>query len=348
MSMSTPPKSCSVLWLIVAMCMAAAMKPLHGQTVSGIPAAPTVATTTAAAPRTVSVPATVEAFESADIYPKDSGYLIEVKVDLGDHVKRGDVIAIIDDPELQKQIDVSQALLEGRKENVKATEVALQQAQKASDVIRSQLAGYRADLSLAQATLKRQDELFAGKAITNQQLDEVRAKAEVAGAQADVAQAKVAASESDVAAAQAAISVAKSQVTIAETELQRYQTLQQYTKVTAPFDGVITRRNVSRGDLVQSGAANRSTPLFTFQRIDTVRVFCDVPEAAAAFVSKGTTASIKVFGLDDLVITGAVTRISMSLDPATRTMRTEIDLDNSDEKLRPGMYAQVILTLPGK
>ena len=74
----------------------------------------------------------------------------------------------------------------------------------------------------------------------------------------------------------------------------------------------------------------------------------DVPEGAAALISKGTAASVKIFGLDNLVITATVTRISMSLDPATRTMRAEIDLPNAEEKLRPGMYAQVTLTLPAK
>ena len=310
--------------------------------------APASTTTAAPGPKTVSVPATLDAYESADLYAKDAGYLSEVKADLGDHVKQGQVLAVIEDPELEKQAEMAKATLAARQEMAKAAEAAVTQSQKTQDVVRSQLTGYQADLALAQATLKRQEELFGSKAITAQQVDEVRAKAQVAAAQVDVAQAKVGASEADVAAAQANLAVARSQVGVAEAELGRLQALLNYTKVAAPFDGVITRRWVSRGDLVQSGAGNRATPLFTCQRIDTIRVYCDVPESNAAAIAPGVAAAVKIFGLDNQVISGKVTRIATALNPTTRTMRVEIDLPNPDEKLRPGMYAQVTLTLPAK
>jgi multidrug efflux pump subunit AcrA (membrane-fusion protein) len=306
--------------------------------------APTV---TAAAPtaRTITVTATLEAFETADLYAKDSGYLSEVKADLGDHVKQGQVLAVIDDPELQKQIDSAQALNAARQEQATAAQAAIEQTQRNRDVVKSQLVGYQAELALSRATLSRQEELFAAKAITNQQVDETRAKMQVAAAQADVAAAKVAAAEADISAAQANLAVAGSQVAVAAAEVERLKTLLQYTRITAPFDGVITRRMVSRGDLVQSGAANRTTPLFACQRLDTIRVFCDVPETSAAAISAGTPASVKIPALDGQSVTGAVTRIATSLNAATRTMRAEIDLPNPGEKLRPGMYAQVTLTV---
>ena len=96
---------------------------------------------------------------------------------------------------------------------------------------------------------------------------------------------------------------------------------------------------------MQAATAGRATPLFTVQQIDTVRVFCDVPELKAAGVSVGARAEVKVYGLDGQAIAGTVTRVAGSLDPATRTMRAEIDLKNPGDALRPGMYAQVTLTL---
>jgi len=316
----------------------------QAQTASA-PSAPAPAAS-APAPRTISVPGSLEAFESTDLYAKDSGYLTEVKADIGDHVKAGQVLATIDDPELLKQIESAQAALAAKKEQATASQAAADQTQKTRDVVRSQLAGLQAELALAQATLKRQEELFGQKAITGQQLDEARARSQVAAAQVEVANAKLTAAEADIAAAAANVSVAKSQITVADAEVSRLQSLVQYTKVIAPYDGVITRRMVSRGDLVQSGASNRATPLFTCQRIDTVRVFCDVPEAGAAAISSSTSASIKLIALDGQTIIGTVTRTAVSLNATSRTLRIEIDLPNPDEKLRPGMYAQVTLTLP--
>jgi len=301
---------------------------------------------TSPAARTVTVTATLEAFESTDLFAKDAGFLSDVKADMGDHVKKGQVLAVVDDPELEKQVQSAQASLAARKELAKAAEATVEQSQKSLEVVKSQRAGYEAELGLAQATLKRQEELFGNKAITNQQLDEARAKAEVARAQSGVAAAKVAGAEADVQAAQANLAVAKSQIVVADAEVQRFQTLLQYTQIVAPFDGVITRRMVSRGDLVQSGTSNRGTPLFTCQRIDVIRVFCDVPETNAVAIVPGTAASVRLFGLNNQVVTGKVTRVATALNAATRTMRAEVDLPNPDEKLRPGMYAQVTLTLP--
>src|SRR5205085_12667815 len=141
--------------------------------------------------------------------------------------------------------------------------------------------------------------------------------------QAAVGAAKVAAAEADVQAAEANRAVAAAQVHVAEAEAQRLEALLRYTKIVAPFDGVVTRRLVNRGDLVQAATASRTMPLFTVQRIDTVRVFCEVPENAAAHVAKGAPAAVKVYALDGKTIEGKVTRFAAALNPETRTMRTE-------------------------
>jgi multidrug efflux pump subunit AcrA (membrane-fusion protein) len=294
---------------------------------------------------TVIVPASIEAFEQADLYAKTAGYLSEIKVDIGDHVKAGAVLAVIDSPELESELSAAQATLVAKRELANAANASIEQAQTALRVSKSQLAGYQADLKLADATFKRQEELYAGKAITEQQLDDARTKAQVSRTQAEVGEAKIAAAEADVRAAEANHKVAVAQVGVAEAEAKRFETLLRYTKITAPFDGVIARRLVNRGDLAPAGTGSRTSPLFTLQQISTVRVVCEVPESSAARIANGSGATVKLFGLDGQTMEGKVTRFAASLNPETRTMRTEIDLKNSDEKLRPGMYAQVTLTL---
>ena len=264
---------------------------------------------------TVVVPATIQAFFVTDLYAKDSGYVSQVNHDIGDHVKIGQALAVIEDAELQAQSDRAQA--------------AVQQAKAALDVAKRQLAAMQADLTLQQVTLKRQKELFAGKAATHQTLDEAQAKQSVSTANVETGNAKIALAEADLQTAYA--------------EAERLQVLLQYDKIVAPFDGVVTRRLVNPGDLVQAATSTRTSPLFSLQKLDTVRVFADVPEASAAGIRPGLPADVKLYGPAAVTVHGTVTRIANALDSATRTMRVEIDLPNPREKLLPGMYAQVTL-----
>jgi RND family efflux transporter MFP subunit len=269
----------------------------------------------------VVVPASIQAFFVTDLYAKDSGYISQIHYDIGDHVKRGQVLAVIEDPELKAQFDRAEA--------------AVEQAKAALEVAERQLAGMQADLVLQQVTVKRQKELFAGKAATAQTLDEAQAKEGVSSAIVETGQAKIVSAEADLQAAKA--------------EAERLQALLQYDNIIAPFDGVITRRTVNPGDLVQAATATRPTaPLFTCQKIDVVRVFAEVPELNATGIRAGWPAEVRLFGPGGQTVNGSVTRTSNALDPTTRTMRVEIDLPNPDETLLPGMYAQVTLWAPAK
>jgi multidrug efflux pump subunit AcrA (membrane-fusion protein) len=261
----------------------------------------------------VVVPATIQAFFVTDLYAKNAGYVSQINADIGDHVKKGQVLAVIENPELQAQFEKAQA--------------AVAQGKAALDVAKRQLAGMEADLVLQRATLERQKELYAGKAATAQTLDEARAKEGVAAAAVETSKAKISLADADLQAAKA--------------EADRLQALLQYDKIIMPFDGVVTRRLVNPGDLVQSATATRAAPLFTCQKLDVVRVFADAPEASAAAIRPGTRAEVKLWG--ETTIQGSVTRVATALDPETRTMRVEIDLPNPDEKLQPGMYAHVTL-----
>jgi RND family efflux transporter MFP subunit len=167
--------------------------------------------------------------------------------------------------------------------------------------------------------------------VSDQQLDEIRAKREIARADLGLADAN-----KDLAAAQVDLATA----TVAKTAV-----LLGYNKITAPFDGLITQRLVNRGDLVQAATATRAGPLFKIARIDTIRVFCDVPENEVPHVRVGDRAIVKPFSLAASPIIGTITRFAFRLDPETRNMRTEIDLPNPDERLYPGMYAEVSLEM---
>jgi RND family efflux transporter MFP subunit len=205
----------------------------------------------------------------------------------------------------------------------------VEQTQADIEVAKRQLAAMQADLTLQQVTLKRQQQLFAGKASTAQTLDEARAKEGVSSANLESGKARIKLAEANFEAAKA--------------EAKRLQALLQYDKIVAPYDCVVTRRLVNPGDLVQAATSTRTAPLFTCQEIDMVRVFADAPEANAEGIHPGLPAEVRLYGEAPLTIRGTVTRIATALDPATRTMRVEIDLPNHDEKLLPGMYAQVTL-----
>jgi RND family efflux transporter MFP subunit len=261
--------------------------------------------------------ATLEAFEATDLFAKVSGYLSDVRVDIGDHVKAGQVLSVIDIPELGKELAEAKAQLDSKQ---KALETALREVDHR-----------KADLSLQDVTLKRQEVLFEGRAITDQTLDEVRAKAQIAKA--------------DLGVAEADRAFAAAQVNLGTATVEKITTLLGYAQIVAPFDGVVARRLVNRGDLVQAATSTRTTPLFTVQRIDTIRVFCDVPEDDAPHLRVGDAAQVKPSGFDGQTYVGKVTRFSLRLDPETRNMRTEIDLSNAEERLYPGMYAQVSLDM---
>jgi multidrug efflux pump subunit AcrA (membrane-fusion protein) len=337
--------SCAAMSIIIARWMGETMAVAADNPSTAPAVAPATATTgptTQPAGAVVAI-AAVEAFWSADQYAKSSGYVSDVKADIGDRVKKGQVLAVLDVPELDKELAAARATLVAKREMAKAAIAATEQAQTALDVAKRLAAGAQAEQHLADATLKRQEELFADKAATEQQMDEVRAKTLVARATTGVAEAKIAAAEADLKAARANQAVAKANADVAAAEAERTEAMTAYTRITAPFDGVVTRRQVSPGDLVQAATASRTSPMFTVQRIDTVRVFCDIPEASVGAVRVGVPAEVKLYGSGGVVIRGTVTRVAAAVNPGTRTMRAEIDLPNPDEKLRPGMYAQVTL-----
>src|SRR4030081_1241790 len=207
----------------------------------------------------------------------------------------------------------------------------LDSKQSSLESARRQLDHYKANITLQDALLKRREDLSAGHWVSDRVLDEVRANADIAKADLGVAEANRA--------------LAADQVDVAAATMEKIKTLLAYCEIGAPFDGVVARRLVNRGDLVQAATSTRTTPLFTVQRIDTIRVFCDVPENDVPHLHIGDLAIVKPYGFEGKPFVGTVTRSSLRLNPETRNMRTEIDLSNPEERLYPGMYAEVSLEM---
>ncbi|MGY3472298.1 efflux RND transporter periplasmic adaptor subunit [Bradyrhizobium ottawaense] len=266
--------------------------------------------------------ATLEAFEEVDIFAKVSGYLSEVRVDIGDHVKAGQVLAVIDVPEMKQELAEAEAQLESKRSGLESA--------------RRQVDHSRANSVLQNALAKDREQLGEGRGfISDRTLDQVHADADIAKA--------------DLGVAEANRDLAVHQVDVAAATVEKIKALLAYTQIVAPFDGVVARRQVNRGDLVQAATATRATlsagSLFTVQSINTIRVFCDIPENDAPHVHVGDLALVKPAGFAGQGFTGKVTRFSMRLDPETRNMRTEIDLPNPQEQLYPGTYAMVSLEM---
>jgi len=251
---------------------------------------------------TVSLPATTLAFESANIYARANGYIEKRQVDIGDHVKAGDLLAQITAPELDHQISQNQATLQ-------QTEATLQQTIASRD--------------LANVTNTRDSDLVQKGWLTPQQGDTDRLTLQAQNAAVSVAQANIAAQQSLI---------------------RVLQQQKSYQSVIAPFDGIITQRNVDVGSLVEAG----TTFMFTLMQSDVIRTQVYVPQDAAFGVRQGVEAVVRVPEMPDRTFPGTVTRLADALAAGTRTLLTEIDVQNPDGLLRPGMYCTVELHIPRK
>jgi RND family efflux transporter MFP subunit len=169
------------------------------------------------------------------------------------------------------------------------------------------------------------------------------AGAEEARARVTVAEAAVVKARAELGKAQEDVKAAAAKLRVAEADAARLRSLLDYRFIRAPFAGTVTRRNVDPGHFVQPAGAEKGGPLFTVVRLDKVRVPVDVPEADAALARKGAKAVVRVPALG-AEFPGEVSRTAEALDPASRTLRVEIDLPNADGRLRPGMYAHARIT----
>ena len=258
---------------------------------------------TVAGERAVRLPASTTAFAAANIFARASGYIDRRNVDIGDHVKAGDLLATIVAPELDHQISQAEATL-----------VQLQAAQNQAE----------ANQELARVTWHRDHPLVKDGWLPQQQgtIDVQTLKAN-----------------------EAAVGVAQANVAAQQAQLDVLHQQKAYQRVIAPFDGIVTQRNIDIGSLVQADAVN-GTFMFTIQQSSVIRTQVFVPQDAVVGVRPGIKAVITVPELPGRRFTGTVTRIADALQPGTRTLLAEIDIANPDGALQPGTYCMAELEIP--
>jgi RND family efflux transporter MFP subunit len=244
-----------------------------------------------AAAQEITLPANTQAFIDTPIYARTSGYLGKWYADIGTRVRAGQLLAEIETPELDQQV---------------------QQAQ-------SDLAAAQANQQLAQITADRWTKLLAKNAVSKQETDQAT---------------------QDLIARQSVLSAAQANV-------RRLQQLQGFEKVYAPFDGVITTRNVDIGALIQAGDINSpKLELFHMASTDKLRLFVPVPEVYANEVHNGDQVAVTSDAIPDAKFTGTIVRNSDAIDISSRTLNVEVDIINAEHKLFPGQYAFIHLPIP--
>lgn len=263
------------------------------------------------------LPGNIEPLYTATVYARTEGYIEKRIVDIGSSVRAGQILAIVSSPEVDQQLLQARATQAQSEASLEQAKAALEQA--------------KANAELARVTKDRDLPLGQQHAISQQIVDEA-----VQALHARLA---------DVSAAQANILAAQANVAANRANVARLQQMQGFERVVAPFDGIITARNAERGDLVSTGSAAAGKPLFTLAQSGTLRIQIDVPQSQAVNIHDGQTASIAVKERLGREYTGTVVRSAGSLDSAARTMLTEVQIENRDGSLLPGMYAQVKFAL---
>jgi RND family efflux transporter MFP subunit len=266
----------------------------------------------------------VEADEKTPLYAKLPGYVLRWNrsADLGAHVRKDDVLAELDIPEMDVELEQKKAGVEQARSEIKQAEAAVLRAQ--------------ADEKRAKSQYERLSQVgsSSGGLISKDQVEEYRLGYEAA----QTATAKAVADKE----------VAEKRLKVAEANRAHVGALLQYKQIKAPYDGIITERNVNTRDLADPTAITKGKPLFVVEKINPVRVFINIPEMDAVWVRDGDTAFIRAQSLRGQQFQGTVTRSSGTLNPVNRTLRTEIDLPNDDGTLRPGMFVDATIVVEHK
>jgi RND family efflux transporter MFP subunit len=308
-----------------------------------------------------SQPGQVEAFEETPLFAKLAGFVDKVLVDIGDPVAKGQPLVEIAIPEMQDDLEQKRALVAQAEAEVAQAEVFVEGAKAAVDTAGARVAHAEAGVMRAKgeherwrAEHSRIKELAADRAVTQKLVDEMlnqlqgsegayqETLAAVQSSRALLKEAQV-----NVRKAEADLGAAAARLRVAKANLAHATTLLGYTAIKAPYDGAVTRRAVATGDYVgpATGGAGPARPILVVCRTDIVRVFVDVPELEAEWVTDGDKAVVRVQALGGKSFDAKVTRNSWSLDPTNRSLRTEIDIPNPAGALRPGMFATATILL---
>ncbi len=262
-------------------------------------------------------------FQEIDVYAKESGYVKKLDVDYGTHVKTGQVMAVLEIPELEAQLQEDQAEIKN----------AMNQVTRAQH----DLSRYQAQYNALHLEYTRLNGVFQSQPgiVAQQEVDDAQGKDIAASSQVD--------------AGQAALDATRSQLSVAQAKLSHDQSLFDYSRITAPFAGVVTERYANLGTLVQAGtgSSTQAMPIVRLSEDDLFRLVIPVPESYVRYIRVGDHVDVRVPSLNR-TFPGKVARFSVDVKEDTRTMHTEVDVANPDRVLMPGLYADAELSLDRK
>jgi RND family efflux transporter MFP subunit len=252
------------------------------------------------------LPGQTAAWHASTIYARVNGYVGQWLVDIGDKVHQGQLLALIETPEMDAQLAQASAQLEAA---------------------RAQVLVRRAEAELSKSTYERWRDSPKG-VVSDQEREEKHA---------------------DYDSAVARLRAAQADVVLDQARVNQYTVLAQFKQVTAPYDGVITEREIDIGNLVTAGSTSATTPLYAMTQNDPMRIFVDVPQSAAAeLMQAGVPVNIQMSDGSHHEYSGQVTRTAQALNREARTLRVEVDIPNKDQQLVPGMYVKVGFALKPK
>jgi RND family efflux transporter MFP subunit len=262
-------------------------------------------------------------YQQVDLHAKVSGYIRWIKVDIGDRVRQGEVLATLEVPELQDQLQGAQA-------DVRHSQSEIERAQSEVVSAESTYSALHADYTRLEAASKARPGLIA-----EQELDDARAKDHEAAAQIGVAK--------------ASLNAMQQQLGVSRATSHRFQTLTDYEQIVSPFNGVVTMRYADEGSLIQAGqdSNTQAMPVVQVAQSDLLRLRMPVPENDVPYIKIGGDVQITV-NSTGRTFTGKIVRYTRALDTDTRTMLTEVDVPNPSLTLDPGMYAQTTIQLQHK
>jgi len=259
-------------------------------------------------------------FQDVEVHAKVAGYIRKIYVDVGSRVKEGQILAVLEVPELAAQLTGAQASVRAAEEQIRRAQGDLQRAQSSHSA-----------LHLAYTRLKQAADSQAGL-VAQQEVDDSQAKDLESGGQ--------------VASSEAELSAAKQQLEVAQANLKQVSAMSDYTRIVAPFAGVVTIRTADTGTLVAAGTSEstQAIPVVRLAQTSVLRLVLPIPESIAAEIRTGQVMNVHVQALNK-DFPGKVARFADSLNEQTRTMETEIDLDNRKNEVLPGMYAEVAIPI---
>jgi RND family efflux transporter MFP subunit len=309
-----------IVWLWIGRKPTEAEDPNHSQKADDVRPAAVVRVERGTIEDSLTIAGAFKPFQDVDVHAKVSGYIRAIYVDVGTHVKEGQTLAVLEAPELVAELAGADAAVRRAKDEIRREQGDVERAKSAHS------AAHAMYDRLSQAAQQR-----AGL-VAQQELDD--------------AQAKDLEAEAQMGSTQAALNAAEQALAVAEAKEKQYRALSSYTRITAPFTGVITTRFADTGALIAAGTSSstQSMAVVRIAQISVLRLVLPVPESMAAQIHLGDPVKVHVQALNQDIV-GKVSRFANALDLQTRTMETEIDFENKDRKLLPGMFAETVLQL---